>query len=132
LRDLARERYAEVEQVVRDYFEARDEMEPVSRAELLARVNDADVIVLDVRPREEYEAGHIPGSISVPLGELRGRLSSLPQDAEIVAYCRGAYCVLAPQALKLLQRYGLRARRFEEGLPEWRQAGLPIAVGKEQ
>ena len=131
LRDLARERYAEVEQVVRDYFRARDELEPVGRAELLARADDGDVIVLDVRPSEEYEAGHIPGAISMPLGELRGRLSSLPQDAEIVAYCRGAYCVLAPQALKLLQRHGFRARRFEEGLPEWRQAGLPIAVGKE-
>ncbi len=130
LRDLARERYAEVEQVVRDYFEARDEMEPVGRAELLARADDADVIVLDVRPPEEYEAGHIPGAISMPLGELRGGLSSLPQEAEIVAYCRGAYCVLAPQALKLLRRHGFRARRFEEGLPEWRQAGLPIAVGK--
>ncbi len=130
LRDLARERYAEVEHVVRDYFEARDEMEPVGRAELLARSDDADVIVLDVRPPEEYEAGHIPGAISMPLSELRGGLSSLPQEAEIVAYCRGAYCVLAPQALKLLRRHGFRARRFEEGLPEWRQAGLPIAVGK--
>lgn len=131
LRDLARERYAEVEQVVRDYFWVRDEMEPVGRAELLARADDGDVIVLDVRPPEEYEAGHIPGAISMPLRELRGRLSSLPQDAEIVAYCRGAYCVLAPQALKLLQRHGFRARRYEEGLPEWRQAGLLVAVGKE-
>ncbi len=132
MRDLASERYAEVEQVVRDYFWARDEMEPVGREELLARASDGDVIVLDVRPREEYEAGHIPGAISMPLDELRGRLSSLPQNAEIVAYCRGAYCVLAPQALKLLQRHGFRARRYEEGLPEWRQAGLPVAVGKEQ
>ncbi len=132
LRDLARQRYAEVEQVVRDYFWARDELEPVGSAELMARVGEGDVIVLDVRPLEEYEAGHIPGAISMPLGELRERLSSLPEGAEIVAYCRGAYCVLAPQALNLLHRHGFRARRYEEGFPEWRQAGLPIDVGKEQ
>jgi rhodanese-related sulfurtransferase len=132
LRDLARDRYAEVEQVVRDYFWARDEMEPVGRAELLARVDDGNTVILDVRPQEEYEAGHIPGAVSMPLGEMQGSLSSLPRDAEIVAYCRGTYCVLAPQALKLLRRHGFRARRFVEGLPEWRQAGLPISVGKEQ
>ncbi len=131
LRDLARERFAEVDQVVRDYFGARDELDPVGRTELLARADDGDVIVLDVRPGEEYEAGHIPGAISVPLGELEQRLASLPQDAEIVAYCRGPYCVLAPQALELLHSHGFRARRLEEGLPEWRQAGLPVAVGKE-
>ena len=131
LRDLARERFAEVEQVVRDYFEAHDEFDPVGRAELLARADDGDVIVLDVRPREEYEAGHIPGAISIPLGELEQRLTSLPRDADIVAYCRGPYCVLAPQALELLQRHGFRARRLEEGLPEWRRAGLPVTVGKE-
>jgi len=129
LRDLATQRYAEVEQVVRRYFEARDELDPIGRQELLARADDGDVIVLDVRPAEEYEAGHIPGAISIPLGELAARLASLPRDAEIVAYCRGPYCVLAPQALELLQQNGFRARRLEEGLPEWRQAGLPVAVG---
>lgn len=131
LRDLAGERFAEVEQMVRDYFEARDELDPVGSTELLARADDGDVIVLDVRPHEEYEAGHIPGAISVPLGELEERLASLPRDAEIVAYCRGPYCVLAPQALKLLHRHGFRARRLDAGLPEWRQAGLPVVVGKE-
>jgi len=131
LRDLARDRYAEVDQVMRDYFEARDELDPVGKEELLSRADDGDVIVLDVRPGEEYEAGHIPGAISVPLNELERRLASLPRDAEIVAYCRGPYCVLAPQALELLHRHGFRARRLEEGLPEWRQAGLPVAVGKE-
>jgi rhodanese-related sulfurtransferase len=131
LRDLASRRFAEVEQVVRYYFEARDNLDPVGRAELMERADDGDVILLDVRPGEEYDAGHIPGAISVPLGELEARLSSLPKDAEIVAYCRGPYCVLAPQALELLHKHGFRARRLEDGLPEWRQAGLPVAVGNE-
>jgi rhodanese-related sulfurtransferase len=131
LRDLATDRLAEVDQVVRDYFEARDELDPVGRAELLARADGGDVIVLDVRPSEEYAAGHIPGAISMPLGELERRLASIPPDAEVVAYCRGRYCVLAPQALSLLHRHGFRARRLEDGFPEWRQAGLPVAVGEE-
>ncbi len=129
MRDLAAERYAEVEMVVRDYFNARDELEPISRDELLARAEGSAVVVLDVRPREEYEAGHIPGAVSVPLGELEARLAALPRDAEIVAYCRGPYCVLAPQALRLLQRRGYQARRLRDGLPEWRRAGLPVEKG---
>lgn len=131
LRDLASDRFAEVEQVTRDYFEARDRLDPIGREELLARVDAGDVIVLDVRPGEEYEAGHIPGAISVPIDDLKGRLASLPKDTEIVAYCRGPYCVLAPQALELLHNNGYRARRLEDGLPEWRRAGLPVATGTE-
>jgi rhodanese-related sulfurtransferase len=130
LRDLASDRYAEVDRIVRDYFEARDELEPVDREELLERAGQGDVVVLDVRPREEYEAGHIPGAVSVPLKELRQRMASLPKGAEIVAYCRGPYCVLAPQALELLRRRGFKARRLLDGFPEWRQAGLPVAVGE--
>ena len=129
VRDLAAERYAEVEMLVRDYFEARDQLEPVTRDELLARADDGSVVVLDVRPSEEYAAGHIPGAISVPLAELEARLDSLPTDAQIVAYCRGPYCVLAPQALGLLRRHGFNARRLQDGLPEWRRAGLPIEAG---
>jgi rhodanese-related sulfurtransferase len=129
LRDLAGDRYAEVDRIVRDFFEARDELEPVNRDELLSRAGDGGVIVLDVRPREEYEAGHIPGAISIPLADLKGRMASLPRGAEIVAYCRGPYCVLAPQALDLLRREGFTARRLEDGFPEWRRAGLPIATG---
>lgn len=129
LRNLASQRFAEVELVMRNYFEERDQLEPIGRSELLARARKGDVIVLDVRPGEEYAAGHIPGALSVPLRELRGKLSSLPQDIEIVAYCRGPYCVLAPQALELLHAHGLRARRLEDGLPEWRYAGFPVAVG---
>lgn len=130
LRDLARKRFAEVEQIVRDYFVARDRLEPVRREELLARADEGSVVILDLRPREEYEAGHIPGAISIPLEELEKRIAELPRDVEFVAYCRGPYCVLAPQALELLRRHGYRARRLEDGYPEWRLAGLPTAVGE--
>jgi rhodanese-related sulfurtransferase/DNA-binding transcriptional ArsR family regulator len=129
LRDLARARLAEVEQVVRAYFDARDVLAPVGLEELLARAEGGEVLVLDVRPREEYEAAHISGALSIPLGELRARLAELPRETEIVAYCRGPYCVLAPQAVELLAEQGFRARRLEQGLPEWRQAGLPVAAG---
>jgi len=129
LRDLAADRYAEVEMMARDYFEARDDLQPVTRDELLARADDGTVLVLDVRPTEEYEAGHIPGAISVPLAELESRLAALPPETEIVAYCRGPYCVLAPQALQLLRRHGYQARRLQDGLPEWRRAGLPVEKG---
>ena len=129
LRDLARARLAEVDRVVRDYFVARDALEPVSRAELVERAASGDVLVLDVRPAEEFAAGHIPGAVSVPLDELEAALSRLPRRARIVAYCRGPYCVLAPQAVQRLRAGGFDARRLEDGMPEWRLAGLPVAVG---
>ena len=131
LRDLAGSRLAEVEQIVRRYMEGGGGLEQVTRAELLARVKRDDVVVLDVRPPEEFAAGHIPGAVSVPLDQLEQRLGSLPRDAEIVAYCRGPYCLLAPRAVELLRERGFRARRLEDGLPEWRLAGLPVAVGEE-
>ena len=130
LRDLARARLAEVEQVVGEYFEARDRLEPVRREELLARIEQGQAVVIDLRPSDEYRAGHIAGAISIPLGELVKRLGDLPREAEIVAYCRGPLCVLAPQALEFLRDDGLRARRLEDGFPEWRQAGLPVEVGE--
>lgn len=130
LRDLARARLAEVEQVARAYFEARDLLEAVTRDELLARMDQGEAVVVDVRPPEEYRAGHIPGAINVPLGELRERLGDLPREAEVVAYCRGPYCVLAPQALEILRENGFRARRLEDGFPEWRLTGLPVEVGE--
>jgi rhodanese-related sulfurtransferase len=102
---------------------------PIGCDQLLARTERAEVVVLDVRPREEFEAGHIPGAISIPLDELRERLGELARDLEVVAYCRGPYCVLAPQAVAFLGERGIRARRLDEGLPEWRLAGLPVAVG---
>jgi rhodanese-related sulfurtransferase len=132
LRELAGARLAEVEQFVRRYVEGADEYELVGRAELLERAQRDGIVVLDVRPRDEYASGHIPGAVSVPLDELEDRLASLPRDAEIVAYCRGPYCLLAPQAVDLLRKHGLRARRLEDGLPEWRLAGLPVSVGGEE
>ena len=132
LRGLARARLAEVEQVVRDYVEHRGELEPVSRAELLARAEQGEVVVLDVRPAEEYAAGHIPGAVSIPLGDLERRLERLPRAAEIVAYCRGPFCLLASEAVELLRTNGFQARRLEDGLPEWRLAGLPVATGAER
>lgn len=130
LRELAQARLAEVGQVLRDYLLARDALETVSRTELLDRLRRGDVVVLDVRPREEYEQGHVPGAVSVPLDELEARLAALPRRSDVVAYCRGPYCVLAPQAVELLRQRGFRARRLEDGMPEWRLAGLPVAVGE--
>lgn len=132
LRDLAATRLAEVEQIVRRYMEGADELEPVTQAELLTRATESEIVVLDVRPEDEFAAGHIPGAVSVPLDELEQRLASLPPDAEIVAYCRGPYCLLAPRAVEVLRERGFRARRLEEGFPEWRLAGLPVVVGKEK
>ena len=131
LRDLARSRVAEVDQVVRDYFASRDTLEPIARGELLERAERGRVVILDVRPVEEFAAGHIPGALSVPLGQLDAALQRLPKRAEIVAYCRGPYCVLAPQAVERLRSKGYKARRLADGLPEWRLAGLPVATGLE-
>lgn len=130
-RAFARDRLTEVDRIMRDYFEARDELQPVGRDDLVRRAVDGDVVVLDVRPELEFAAGHIPGAVSIPLDQLAGRLAELPEGAEIVAYCRGPYCVLAPEAVALLRGAGRRARRLEDGVAEWRQAGLPIAAGSE-
>jgi rhodanese-related sulfurtransferase/DNA-binding transcriptional ArsR family regulator len=131
LRNLARSRLGEVDQVVRDYFVARDALEPVGRAELVTRLEEGKVVVLDVRPADEFGWGHIPGALSVPLDQLDAALARLPKRREIVAYCRGPYCVLAPQAVEQLRAKGYRARRLADGFPEWRLAGLPVAIGEE-
>lgn len=130
LQRLARARLADADRLAREYFDPRDEIEPISRDALLERVRRNDVVVIDVRPAEEHEAAHIPGAISIPLGELEGRLAELPRETEVVAYCRGPFCVLAPQALELLGEAGIRARRLDAGLPEWRAAGHPVEVGR--
>jgi rhodanese-related sulfurtransferase len=130
LRELARGRLAEVDQLVQRLLD--DGLEPMSREELVARMAEGAVVLLDVRPVEEFAAGHIPGAVSVPLGLLDDLLDTLPPDTEVVAYCRGPYCLLAPQALEILRAHGLRARRLTDGFPEWRLAGLPIAVGAEE
>ncbi|MHB8294094.1 MAG: ArsR/SmtB family transcription factor [Acidimicrobiales bacterium] len=129
LSDLGRARLAEVDQVLSSIGAGRDGAERVTRGELLARARAGSVIVLDVRPAEEYQAGHIPGAVSLPLEHLGDRLDELDPEADIVAYCRGPLCLLAPEALRLLRARGMRARCLEGGLPEWRQAGLPIDTG---
>lgn len=129
LREVARARLAEVNDVVRDYFDARDDLEPVSQSELLERVRRNQVALIDVRPADEYAQGHIPGAVSVPLGELDRHMRFLRKRTEVVAYCRGPYCVLAPEAVARLRARGFRARRLADGMPEWRLAGLPVAAG---
>jgi len=129
LRRIAERNSAEVERVVRGYFQDRDSLEPVSRSELMDRLKAGLVTVLDVRPEDEFALGHLPGAINIPLGELQKKLASLDPEQEIVAYCRGPYCVLSYEAVAVLRARGFRARRLEDGLPEWRVAGLPVEFG---
>ena len=129
LNDLARARLAEVDQILRSLGTDTAGTERVTRDELLARAHAGEVVVLDVRPEEEYESGHIPGAISLPLEHLEARLDELDPDLEVVAYCRGPLCLLAPEAVALLRARGHHARCLEDGLPEWRQAGLPVESG---
>jgi len=126
LQTLAESLLPDVRDAVRRYFEGRDGMEPMSRDELKRKARKGEVIVLDVRPVEEYEAGHIPGAVSLPLSELNERLSEIPADREVVAYCRGPYCVLSAEAVVCLRDAGYRAVRLLDGLPEWREAGLKV------
>jgi rhodanese-related sulfurtransferase len=127
LRLVAEHRVAEVERLVRLWLAHRDEMEAIPAVELLERAKKGLVTVLDVRPAEEYAAGHIPGAINVPVDKLESFLSRLPKRKEVVAYCRGPYCLMSFDAVEKLRRRGWRARRLANGLPEWRAAGLPIA-----
>jgi len=126
VRGLAQRRLAEVDRLTRTYLGSRDELEPVSREELVRRVRAGRAVVIDVRPREEYRAGHIPGALSVPVDELDKRLAELPAGKEIVAYCRGPYCAMAYDAVSRLRARGRRARRLADGFPEWRASGLPV------
>ena len=132
MRVLAESRLAEVEQIKRRFLEGREGMEPVDRQALLELVRKEAVTVLDVRPVEEYNAGHIPGAISIPLKELQLRLMDLPRDQEIVAYCRGPYCVLSIQAVEMLRAQGFQAVRLEEGIQDLRALGFPIAEELDQ
>jgi rhodanese-related sulfurtransferase len=126
VRALAESRLSEVDGVVDAYLDDRDALEAVDAAELMERLNDGSVIVLDVRPEEEYRAGHIPGALSVPVDALEAALQTLPRDREIVAYCRGPYCVFSDEAVALLGSRGFRARRLRQGLPDWRAGGFPV------
>lgn len=129
VRRIAERQSAEVEQVVRSYFQDRDGMEAMSRPELMDLLKAGLVTVLDVRPEDEFALGHVTGAINVPLKELETRLADLDPGQEIVAYCRGPYCVLSYEAVAVLRARGFNVRRLEDGLPEWRAAGLPVESG---
>jgi rhodanese-related sulfurtransferase len=129
LRRLAESRLAEIHHVTRQYLEARSALEPIDEEELLRRVRAGDVTLVDVRPREEYAAGHLPGAISIPLSDLARRAGDLRKRRDIVAYCRGPYCVMALDAVDLLRRKGFRAHRLEHGVAEWRARGWRVESG---
>lgn len=126
LRAVAEHRVADVEQLLRLWLAHRDELEPVPARELLERAKKGLVTVLDVRPAEEFAAGHLPGAINVPLDKLESHLSKLPKRKEVVAYCRGPYCLMSFEAVAKLRKRGWQARRLQDGFPEWRAAGLPV------
>jgi len=126
LRRIAERNVAEVDRVIRSYFHNRDGLEPISREELLKRSRAGEVTILDVRPEDEFALGHLPGAMNMPLRELEKRLAEFDPAQEIVAYCRGPYCVLSFEAVAVLRARGFKARRLEDGLPEWRAAGLPV------
>ena len=130
MRDVAGEHVAGIERLAEAYVGDRAGLEAVTRRELADRLDAGDVVVLDVRPGPEFRAGHVPGARSVPVGELRQHLQTLRKDADVVAYCRGRYCAYADDAVRLLRRRGYRARRLEDGFPEWKRAGLPVAAGQ--
>jgi rhodanese-related sulfurtransferase len=129
LRSLGEKRLAEVEAILREFKEAPGSLEPVEKKTLLKRVRKGEVILLDVRPEEEYRAAHVAGAVSMPLKELTARLSKLPRGKQIVAYCRGPYCVFAAEAVKTLRAKGFRAVRLDDGVPELRAQGFPVAAG---
>ncbi len=126
LRHTAERHNAEVERVLSGFFRSRDEIEPLSREELLRRTKDGLVTIVDVRPADEFAAGHLPGAVNIQLPDLGECLKELPKDREVIAYCRGAYCILSFEAVSQLRKEGIKARRLEEGYPEWKAAGLPV------
>ncbi|MGH1536901.1 MAG: ArsR/SmtB family transcription factor [Gammaproteobacteria bacterium] len=126
LRKIAEENIAEIQILITDYLSSKDDLEPIARDELLKRAHKGTVTVLDVRPEQEFESGHLPRAINIQLSELKGELKRLPRKKEIVAYCRGPFCILAFEAIKQLRSKGYKARRLEDGFPEWKYEGLPI------
>lgn len=126
LRSVAEARVAEVEKLVRDFIGDRDELEPIPAGELLERAQQGLVTVLDVRPPEEFAAGHLPGAVNIPIDRLESELAKLPKRREVVAYCRGPYCLMSFEAVLKLRKRGWKARRLENGFPEWKAAGLPV------
>lgn len=132
LQDVATRRLAEARQIVDDVFRDPELLEPVGATDLLERLRSEDIVVLDVRPEDEYASGHVPGALSIPTSELERRLSELPRGREVVAYCRGPYCVLALEAVDVLRSRGYSARRMEEGMPDWRARGLTVISDLEE
>lgn len=126
VRDVANSQVAEIDGLAAAYLGDRSRLETISREELAQRVHDGDVVVLDVRPEPEYRAGHITGAVSLPIKEITRRLRTIPKDRQVVAYCRGPFCVYADDAVRALRRRGYRAARLDEGYPEWARAGLPV------
>jgi rhodanese-related sulfurtransferase/DNA-binding MarR family transcriptional regulator len=129
LRDVAAEHVAGIDRLAAVYLGDQDGAVPMTREELTRRLRRRDVVVIDVRPAPEFDAGHIPGARSVPPSEVRKRLRELPKNVAVVAYCRGPFCVYADDAVRLLRKRGFEARRLEDGFPEWKRAGLPVAAG---
>ena len=125
---VAKRNVAEVDRILRNYFHERDEFEPVSRAELTRRMKQGLVTLLDVRPEDEFALGHVPGALNIPLSQLKRNLAKLDRKTDIVAYCRGPYCVMSFEAVAQLRKFGFKAWRLEDGLPEWRAAGLPVEM----
>ncbi len=126
LREIAERNSADAQRVMRSYFHARDDLEPVSREGLLERLRTNSVVLLDLRPEDEFALGHLPHAINIPLPELARHLAELPHDKEIIAYCRGPYCVFSFEAVAALRKHGFTARRLQDGYPEWKAAGLPV------
>ena len=129
MRQAAQEHVSGLEQLAADYLGDRSRLRTITRDDLRARLRDGDVVVLDVRPEAEYAAGHIRGAVSIPIADLKSRLGQIPDGADVVAYCRGPYCVYADEAVRMLQRKGVTAARLEDGFPEWAAARLPVARG---
>lgn len=130
MRQVGESRIAEIDRIVQTYLHDRSLLQPISAPELIQRLIEGNILLLDVRPTEEFAAGHLPDALSIPIAELKTRLVDLPQEREIVAYCRGPYCVFADEAVSLLRDHGYHVRRFEQGLPDWRALGLPVVTEK--
>jgi rhodanese-related sulfurtransferase len=126
LQSIAEKRVSEIREISNIFMQERNSMEFISATQLWQRIQNNEVVVLDVRPESEYSQSHIPNSISIPLNQLKEKINGLPKDIDVVAYCRGPYCVLSPEAVALLKKAGIKAIRLEEGLPEWKLAGLPV------
>ena len=129
LQALAEKRLYELKEIARMFYQDRDKMEPITRENLLGRIKSGDVLVIDVRPLDEYKSGHITEALSIPLSELKRKIDEIPKNMEVVAYCRGPYCVLAAEAILSLRKAGVRAIRMKDGFPEWKESGLPVEVG---